>query len=181
MTGREQDRERRRRRGDPSSARRPERARRTTRGGRAGAPRSGRFPPPWRRQRVAPGTGGAFGLSSTRRAAMLALVVCALALSVAVPLRTYLSQRAAVQEEQRRQDDLRREVEDLRRRREQLDDPAQVEAEARRRLRFVRPGETPYVVQLPPSQQAQQPRQQPRGARAEWYTELWNSIAGSGS
>ncbi|SHG55983.1 FtsB family cell division protein [Streptoalloteichus hindustanus] len=180
MTGREQDRERRRRRGDPSSARRPERARRTTRGGRDGA-RTGGFPPPWRRQRVGPGTGGAFGLSSTRRAALLALVVCALALSVAVPLRTYLSQRAAVQEEQRRQGDLRREVEELRKRRDQLDDPAQVEAEARRRLRFVRPGETPYVVQLPPSQQARPTQHQPEGERAEWYTELWNSISGSGS
>ena len=33
--------------------------------------------------------------------------------------------------------------------RQQLSDPAQVEIEARNRLHYVRPGETPYVVQLP--------------------------------
>ena len=32
-------------------------------------------------------------MTGTRRAAMFAMVLCALALSIAVPLRTYLSQR----------------------------------------------------------------------------------------
>ena len=44
------------------------------------------------------------GLSSTKRAAVLAVVVCALALTVAVPLRNYVAQRqelAAVTEQQR--------------------------------------------------------------------------------
>src|SRR5262245_13519420 len=76
----------------------------------------------------------AFGLSTTRRAAVFAIVVCALALSVAVPLRTYLGQRDDVAVEERRQAELRAQVEALEERRAQLDDPAQIEAEARRRL-----------------------------------------------
>ena len=49
-------------------------------------------------------TTGLLGLSSTKRAALLAVVVCALALTVAVPLRNYVAQRqelAAVTEQQR--------------------------------------------------------------------------------
>ena len=42
---------------------------------------------------VVAATTGLLGLSSTRRAAILAVVVCALALSVAVPLRNYVAQR----------------------------------------------------------------------------------------
>jgi len=118
------------------------------------------------------------GLSTTRRAAILATVVCALALSVAVPLRTYLAQRAEVEIQEQRQAQLRGQVEQLEQRKAQLNDPAQVEAEARRRLRYVRPGETPYVVELPgdhdtngqgqPAQQS--PQQQP------WYDKLWNDV-----
>ena len=55
----------------------------------------------------------AVGLSTTRRAAVLAIVVCALALSVAVPLRTYLSQRDEVKIQEQRQADLRGQVEAL--------------------------------------------------------------------
>ncbi|GGM74727.1 hypothetical protein GCM10012275_51770 [Longimycelium tulufanense] len=175
MTGRDQDRGRRRR-GDGSPARRPERARRAARGvrERSAGLRAGFAR---RRARGAPGTAGAFGLSSTRRAALLALVVCALALSVAVPLRTYLSQRTAIEQEQRKQDQLRAEVRELERRKAQLEDPAQVEAEARRRLLFVRPGETPYVVQLPPTAEQRPPSDTDR-ERGQWYSELWDSVSG---
>ena len=55
----------------------------------------------------------AFGLSTTRRAAVFAIVVCALALSVAVPLRTYLGQRDDVELQEQRQAELRSQVEAL--------------------------------------------------------------------
>jgi cell division protein FtsB len=122
----------------------------------------------------------ALGLSTTRRAAMFAIVVCALALSVAVPLRTYLAQRDEVRTQQERQAELRAEVEELERRKAQLDDPAQVEAEARRRLRYVQPGETPYVVELPGDQGGLgggQPAQQPP-PQGSWYELLWDAVAG---
>lgn len=122
----------------------------------------------------------ALGLFNTRRAAILALVVCALALSVAVPLRTYLSQRAEVETQLQRQDHLREKVERLERRQAQLSDPAQIEAEARERLRYVMPGETPYIVQLPgdgewgagPPTGSAPERQRP------WYEQLWADVTG---
>ncbi|HEY7594866.1 MAG TPA: septum formation initiator family protein [Actinophytocola sp.] len=122
----------------------------------------------------------AVGLSTTRRAAVLAIVVCALALSIAVPLRTYLSQRDEVQIQEQRQADLRAQVEALEKRRAQLEDPAQVEAEARRRLRYVMPGETPYMVELPGDAPAQggdgSDRKQPLDR--SWYLTLWNAVSG---
>jgi cell division protein FtsB len=122
----------------------------------------------------------AFGLSTTRRAAVLAIVVCALALSVAVPLRTYLSQRDEVAIQEQRQADLRAQVQALEERKAQLQDPAQVEAEARRRLRYVMPGETPYMVELPDEAQAQGggDKKQENVLDDSWYLELWNAVSG---
>lgn len=100
-------------------------------------------------RRAARATGGALGLSTARRAAVLAVVVCALALTVAVPLRNYVTQRheiAAVAEQQRRS---QADVDRLTADRAALADPAHVEALARQRLGYARPGETPYRVQLP--------------------------------
>ncbi|MGH3437287.1 MAG: FtsB family cell division protein, partial [Sciscionella sp.] len=90
-----------------------------------------------------------FGKPGTRRAAILAIVVCALALTVAVPLRTYLSQQSDIRGQLAQVQSLRRQVSRLQARKAQLSDPDQIEAEARLRLRYVMPGETPYVVQLP--------------------------------
>jgi cell division protein FtsB len=118
-------------------------------------------------------------LSTTRRAAVFAIVVCALALSVAVPLRTYLGQRDDVELEEQRQADLRSQVEVLEERKAQLDDPAQVEAEARRRLRYVMPGETPYMVELPDDQGAETGGKPEQGKVKDesWYQLLWNAVS----
>jgi cell division protein FtsB len=122
----------------------------------------------------------AFGLSTTRRAAVFAIVVCALALSIAVPLRTYLGQRDDVAMEERRQADLRAQVQALEERKAQLDDPAQVEAEARRRLRYVMPGETPYMVELP-GDDGTETGDEPEQSKVKdesWYQLLWNAVSG---
>jgi len=112
---------------------------------------------------------------------VLAIVVCALALSVAVPLRTYLSQRSEVQTQERRQDELRHEVARLEQRKAELSDPSHVLAEARSRLLYVMPGETPYRVQLPGD--AGTPSAGQAGAdlgQQPWFQSLWNSMTGSG-
>jgi cell division protein FtsB len=117
------------------------------------------------------------GITSPRRAAMLAAVVCVLALSVSVPLRNYLSQRSEIAVVHEQQQILADKVTELERRRALLADPQHLEVQARERLRYVRPGEAPYVVQLPPggtaagTDRAVVPRQL-------WYTELWKSING---
>ncbi|GAA4850832.1 FtsB family cell division protein [Saccharopolyspora rosea] len=166
------DRDRRARRGDSPAARRAERARRGTAKGRRPGGK-----PPGRRPRS--GTGGAFKLSSTRRAAVLAMLVCAMALSVSVPLRTYLSQREELADQQQQQARLQDEVRNLQERKRELSDPAHLEAEARARLGYVRPGETPYVVQVPETTGAPPPK--PATGDLPWYEELWNSVMGKGS
>jgi cell division protein FtsB len=123
---------------------------------------------------VVAATTGMLGLSSTRRAAVLALVVCAMALTVAVPLRNYVAQRqelAAVSEQQRV---LAVEVAELTRERARLSDPAEIEAQARSRLGYVMPGEVPYVVQLPAA-----PGPAPAAgadAGVPWYRVLWREV-----
>jgi cell division protein FtsB len=168
----------RRRRAEGASARRSERARR----GLGDASSGGTRPRRPRRAAAGSGTGGAFGLPSTRRAALLAIVVCALMLSVAVPLRTYLSQRAEIADQRRQQQQLGDQLTQLLQRKEQLSDPAQVEAEARQRLGYVRPGETPYVVVLPSTTPSATP-QAGGGTKAAkpWYERLWASFTGGGS
>ena len=148
-------------------------------GGRGSAPRS-------RSVRagdagVAARVGGAFGVTSPRRAAVLVSVVVALALSVAVPLQNYLALRGELAGVRVEQAALRDQVTELERRRTLLENPDHIAAQARERLRYVRPGETPYIVQLPPPAAAA-----PVGAAAApepadpWYTRLWRSITGYG-
>ncbi|MGH3948355.1 MAG: FtsB family cell division protein [Pseudonocardiaceae bacterium] len=122
----------------------------------------------------------ALGLSTTRRAAVAAIVVCALAFTLAVPLRTYLAQQAAVAEQEALRGQLTDRVTKLEQQKAELADPAQVEAEARRRLRYVMPGETPYIVQLPEdSADAQELAAAERAERSgAWYERLWSNVAG---
>jgi cell division protein FtsB len=165
------------RRGGTSAARRPESVRRSRPAAATPAKEVPKRQPVTRRARLGP-----LGLSTTRRAAVLATVVCALALSVAVPLRTYLSQRSDVQIQERRQAELRAEVEELERRKAQLADPAQIQAEAKRRLRYVMPGETPYMVELPAEAGGPGAGQQPTHpiSQQAWYQALWDSVHGAG-
>jgi cell division protein FtsB len=162
--------------GGSARARRPEAARRRT--GDAETTRAR-----LRRGLAAKRASGAakvLGMSTTRRAAVVAIVVCALAFTIAVPLRTYLSQRTEVRDQQAQQAQLQQEVARLQGRKAELSDPAQIEAEARRRLRYVKPGETPYIVQLPedkaPDAAPHQGQQQATGS--SWYENLWNQVSG---
>jgi cell division protein FtsB len=123
---------------------------------------------------VVAATSDLLGLSSTRRAAVLALVVCALALTVVVPLRNYVAQRqelAAVTAQQRA---LTTEVDELTRERARLADPEEVAAQARSRLGYVRPGEVPYVVQFPSS--GKDAAVDPATDGMPWYRQLWHEV-----
>jgi cell division protein FtsB len=136
----------------------------------------------WRRglnPKQAAGATRVLGMSTTRRAAVLAIVVCALAFTLAVPLRTYLSQRSEIAQQEQQRTELRQQVAELQARQAALNDPAQVETEARRRLRYVMPGETPYLVQLPednPQSPQQQSRHQPGPGDVAWYQQLWSTL-----
>lgn len=118
---------------------------------------------------------------STRRAAVLALVVCALALTLAVPLRTYVSQRQQLAETAVTQTRLAEEVAGLKHQLTQLDDPAYVAAQARERLQYVLPGQTPYDVTLPAASAADVKRAADAAqATGPWYSRLWSTVRSGG-
>lgn len=135
----------------------PRRTRTQGRGGRAGA---GRILP----SRPA----------LTSRAAILALVVCAIALSLASPLREYFAQRSEIAQLREEREQTRQKVEELRERREQLQDPDYIERAARSRLHYQYPGERSYIIVSDTegdggeddSEEASQP----------WFTRLWKSV-----
>jgi cell division protein FtsB len=124
---------------------------------------------------VVAATTGLLGLSSTRRAAVLAIVVCALALTVAVPLRNYVAQRQELAAVSAQQEALAADVEALTRERERLSDPVEIEAQARSRLGYAMPGEVPYVVQLPSA--AELGAEPDPFAASPWYQRLWREVA----
>jgi cell division protein FtsB len=131
-------------------------------------------PPPSRLMRAR--IGSAVGVTSSRRAALLAVVVCVLVLSVAVPLRNYVSQRAELAAVYEQQHILADKLAELQRRRGLLADPQHIETQARERLRYVHPGEAPYVVQLPPGGVVAVGAGRVRAPTQPWYGELWKSI-----
>lgn len=117
---------------------------------------------------------------TARRAAVLAAVVCVLTLTIAGPVRTYFAQRTEMNQLTASEAALRRQIADLEQRKAKLGDPAYIAAQARERLGFVKPGDIPFQVQLPPT--AATPSE-PGGQAARpastdpWYTSLWHTIA----
>ncbi len=159
---------------------RGKRARRTARPTGTGASRRRVREPQLERTRsragsVVAATTGMLGVSSTRRAAVLAIVVCALALTVVVPLRNYVAQQQELAAVSEQQEALAAEVDELRRERTRLADPAVIAAEARSRLGYVAPGETPYVVQLPEPPDAE--TVEDPFLTEPWYRRLWRDVS----
>lgn len=118
-----------------------------------------------------------FGLS-TARAVILAVVVCVLALTLAVPLRTYFAQRSDASSIEAERVQLERDIAELQQKKQQQEDPAYIAAEARERLRLVMPGDTPYQVQLPGAYEAAQAeRAEPEPKSGTWYSDLWHEVS----
>jgi len=82
---------------------------------------------------------------------VLALVLVALGLSLAYPIRQYYGQRAEIaqmREQVRRQE---QRVAELQAERDRWSDPAYIRAQARKRLHFCMPDETCFVAVNPPA------------------------------
>lgn len=135
--------------------------------------------PSWRSH-----SGGAFKLSSTRRAAVLAILVCAMALSVAVPLRTYWDQRTELAAQEQQRTEIVQQVKLQEQRRSELSDPAYLEPEVRSRTGWAPPGERPFIVSppvAPPPPPPGGPADGGDDSDAPWYQRLWNSVSGQGA
>jgi cell division protein FtsB len=117
---------------------------------------------------------------TARRAAILATVICVLTLTIAGPVRTYFAQRTEMEQLAATEASLRHQIADLEQQRGQLADPAYIAAQARERLGFVKPGDIPFQVQLPPSAVSAAPPGSDAGSAAKnepWYTSLWHTVA----
>lgn len=124
----------------------------------------------------------------TGRAAVLALVVCALLLTLAYPLREFFAQRSQISDLRAQISEQQQRVDQLEQAKARWDDPAYVKAQARDRLHWVLPGETQYVVIDPkhPAKQAApsgaataSPDAAPQQGTA-WFGRLWSSVEAAG-
>jgi cell division protein FtsB len=111
----------------------------------------------------------------TSRAAILAIVVCAIALSLAYPIREYIAQRREIAELRQEQRAAQQQVEQLAKHKQRLGDESYIKREARRRLHYCMPGEKCYVVLdgsggFGNAQREHAPRTPP------WYVTLWRSV-----
>jgi cell division protein FtsB len=114
----------------------------------------------------------------TGRAALLALVLCALVVALAYPTRQYIAQRAEIADQRRAAEAAQAQVEQLREEKARWEDPEYVEAQARERLHYVLPGETGYQVAGPvptPSATAQGTADD-TAAHRPWYDNLWDGV-----
>ena len=119
----------------------------------------------------------------TTRAAILACVVSALALLLAIPLKTYLGQHNQIDSLQQTQALQEKRIDALQKSVKQYDDPAYITQQARARLHLIAPGETDYVVvpsaaKAPPPAVRAAPAVVVPGTSADpWWTRLWASAA----
>nr|WP_272955996.1 septum formation initiator family protein [Actinopolymorpha rutila] len=113
------------------------------------------------------------------------MVIAALVISYASSLRAWVEQRSQISalrtEEAQRTDRVASLEKELRR----WHDPAYVEAQARERLRWVKPGETGYVVVGEDGSVAKAPAVAggatvSSGPRQAWWSSLWGSVERSG-
>ncbi|MFI0371432.1 septum formation initiator family protein [Actinomadura sp. 1N219] len=112
----------------------------------------------------------------TSRAAILAVVVCAIALSLAYPVREYIAQRKEIAELQRKEAVARRQVEILAQRKQQLGEKSYIEREATRRLHYCRPDVKCYIVLDGSGGDGRQARKGGPASRPPWYETLWRSV-----
>ena len=109
----------------------------------------------------------------TSRAAVLAVVICAIALSLAYPVREYIAQRRQIDQLQAERQMLNGQLASLQHQQQRLGDPAYIEQLARNKLHMCLRGETCYIVigGQPASTGAAA-----AAARTPWYERLWQSV-----
>ena len=108
----------------------------------------------------------------TGRAAILAVVLCAIALSLAYPVREYIAQRKQIDRLLAQGDQLSVRLKALEGQRRQLDNPVFIERLARDRLHMCLATQMCYVVITP----AAKKRAAARGPAEPWYAKLWSSV-----
>jgi len=109
----------------------------------------------------------------TGRAAVLAVVICAIALSLAYPVREYVTQRQQIDSLVAQQQAMQAQVKNLQAQQARLSSPSYIEQLARQELDMCFPGTQCYIVEGGPSADGAAP---PRPGPAPWYGKLWRSV-----
>jgi cell division protein FtsL len=110
----------------------------------------------------------------TSRAAVLAVVICAIALSLAYPVREYIGQRRQIDQLEAQRQTQEIQLHRLEAQHRKLTSPAYVEQQARDQLHMCLPSQTCYVVIPPkPSASVAATARQPG---TPWYERLWHSV-----
>jgi cell division protein FtsL len=110
----------------------------------------------------------------TSRAAVLAVVICAIALSLAYPVREYIGQRRQIDQLEAQRQTYEVQIHRLEAQHRKLTSPAYVEQQARDQLHMCLPSQTCYVVIPPkPFVKVAAPARQPG---TPWYERLWHSV-----
>ena len=110
----------------------------------------------------------------TSRAAVLAVVVCAIALSLAYPVREYIAQRRQIDQLQAQSAATTAELARLRAEAQRLNDPAYIEQQAQDRLHMCLPGASCYVIIG--GRPAGGSSALSAAASTPWYERLWQSV-----
>jgi cell division protein FtsL len=110
----------------------------------------------------------------TGRAAVLAVVICAIALSLAYPVREYVTQRRQIDSLAAQQQAMLAQVRSLEAQQARLSSPSYIEQLARQDLDMCFPGTQCYIVKGgQPRAGAAQPL---KPGPAPWYDKLWRSV-----
>jgi cell division protein FtsB len=110
----------------------------------------------------------------TGRAALLAVVICAIALSLAYPVREYIAQRQQIDQLLAQQQSMAAQVKALQAEDVKLSQTWYVEQEARDQLHMCFPREHCYQVVSGQSAKASVPK--PQAVADPWYAKLWDSV-----
>ena len=110
----------------------------------------------------------------TSRAAVLAVVICAIALSLAYPVREYIAQRRQIDDLVAEQQMMQAQVKSLIAKRDMYSNPAYIEQAAEQELHMCLPDAQCYVIENGQSVIGV-PKQAQRES-APWYAKLWHSV-----
>ena len=110
----------------------------------------------------------------TSRAAVLAVVICAIALSLAYPVREYMAQRLQIDQLIAQRQTMLTQVTNLEAEQARLSDRSYIEQLARQELDMCFPGTRCYIVEG--SQPRVSPAQAAKSGPAPWYDKLWRSV-----
>jgi cell division protein FtsB len=127
------------------------------------------------------------GLTFTTRAALLALVLCAVVLTLAYPAREYLAQHRAISDLNAQVASDKASLAEMKTAGTKANDPAYVEQQARERLHMMMPGDQVFQLTPPPPVKigkqtagSVQTPELPGRSSQPWYSQLYRSTVESG-